>query len=98
MKDQLALRKNGSAAVHWRSRRIVGGRAASTFDVSNKTKTRYLFLIVNVSKRTLEQTGVIASWKGDPPVCKRFTFLLVTTLTCLHSDRLRTYQASHMLT
>lgn len=61
MKDQLALRKNGSAAVHWRSRRIVGRRAASTFGVSNKAKARHLFLIENVAKRTLGQTGMIDS-------------------------------------
>jgi hypothetical protein len=61
MKDQLALRKNGSAAGHWRLRRIVGGRPASTFDVSNKAKARYLFLIADVAKRTLGQAGMIDS-------------------------------------
>ncbi|EXL63769.1 hypothetical protein FOPG_19958 [Fusarium oxysporum f. sp. conglutinans race 2 54008] len=74
MKDQLALRKNGSAAGHWRLRRIVGGRPASTFDVSNKAKARYLFLIENVAKRTLEQTGMIDSWKDDLPAVQELHF------------------------
>ncbi|RKL16699.1 hypothetical protein BFJ70_g14908 [Fusarium oxysporum] len=51
-----------------------GGRVVSTFDVSTKAKARYLFLIVNVSKRTLEQTGMIDSWKDDLPAVQELHF------------------------
>jgi hypothetical protein len=74
MKYRLAWRKNGSAAGRLRLRRIVGGRPASTFDVSTKAKARYLFLIAGVAKRTLGQAGTIDSGKGDPPAVQELHF------------------------